>query len=164
MSPKQPEPSSAIRPLKRRMAFACVLFLALWPFIHHWMVTTYEMDPWMYFGVSMYTRPRPIARVSALETARPGQPFQLLLVRDFAEPSRSMVTRRVRLLARGVAASGRLYRPAGVVEEIFQLLPPEVDRLAFTIERLELGPDARLASRLARTECSRSGPSCTIVR
>ncbi len=164
MSPRKPEPSSPVPPIKQRLAFACVLFLALWPFVHHWMVTTYEMDPWMYFGVSMYTRPRPIARVSAFETARPGQPFQPLLVRGFAEPSRSMVARRVRQLSRGAAASGRLFRPAGVVEEIFQLLPPEVDRLAFTIERLELGPDARLAFRSARAECRRHGPSCQFVR
>ena len=46
----------------------------------------------------------------------------------------------------------------------YLLNPPGVDRLAFRFERLELGPDARLAFHSARAECRRHGPSCQFVR
>jgi len=44
--------------IKKRVLFVALVFLAVWPILHHGIVTTYDMDPWLYFGMSMYARPR----------------------------------------------------------------------------------------------------------
>jgi len=40
--------------IKKRVLFVALVFLAVWPILHHGIVTTYDMDPWLYFGLSMY--------------------------------------------------------------------------------------------------------------
>lgn len=47
---------------KRRLAAALVLFLALWPAVHHGLARSYGINPWRFLGWSMYAVPN--ARVN----------------------------------------------------------------------------------------------------
>ena len=154
--------------IKKHILFGCIVFLGLWPIFHHWLVTRYEMDPWKYFGMSMYSTPRTIASVpSTMEIAYPGQTFQEVTFRSREHPFASQLHQKARELVRRRSDYGTLYRPEVIVKEMFQILPSGIDRLAFTIGFLSFGSEAMLTLRVVRTECQRrmgpSGVECNVV-
>ncbi len=152
---------------KKRVLFGLLVFLGLWPIFHHWLVTRYEMDPWKYFGMSMYAMPRPMARLISMEMAYPGQPFQAISLPYSDQPFAVHLEQKARELVRRRKDYGTLYRPEVVVSEMFQILPGEIDRLAFTMGLLSLDSKAMLTLRVVRTECQkrvgRSGVKCNVV-
>ncbi len=42
---------------KRRLAALLILFLILWPAVHHQLVRSHGIDPWRFLGWSMYAVP-----------------------------------------------------------------------------------------------------------
>jgi nitrate reductase NapE component len=48
---------------KRRLAAGLVLFLVLWPALHHGLVRSYGIDPWRFLGWSMYAAPNAQVRL-----------------------------------------------------------------------------------------------------
>ena len=153
--------------LKKRVLFGFIVFLGLWPIFHHWLVTRYEMDIWKYFGMSMYARARPMARLFSMEMAYPGQPFQAISLRFSEQRFASQMDQKARELVSRRKDYGTLYRPEVVVREMFQILPSEIDRLAFTMEFLSFDAEAMLTQRVVRTECQkkmgRSAVDCNVV-
>jgi len=153
--------------LKKRVLFGFIVFLGLWPIFHHWLVTRYEMDPWLYFGMSMYTTPRPIVPFFSMEIAYPGQPFQEVPIRFSDQPSPSPLDKKARELISRRKDYGTLYRPEVIVREMFQILPGGIDRLAFKIGFLSFDSEAMLTLRVVRTECQkkmdRFGVDCKVT-
>jgi len=137
--------------IKKRVAFGAIVFLAVWPIIHHGIVTTYDMDPWLYFGMSMYARPRPILGVIALEAAYPGESFRS--VNPDALQADSPLRRKIQMLTDGRAWYGTLFNPECVVEEMFDAFPRDIDRISFTMRVLKLDAGGMLVAQDARTEC-----------
>ena len=152
---------------KKRAVFGFVLFLGLWPIFHHWLVTRYEMDPWKYFGMSMYAKTRPMVNLASMEMAYPGELFQELPFRSPEDRfAVTLLEKTLELVARR-KNYGTLYRPEVIVREMFQILPSEIDRLTFTMGLLSLDSKAMLTLRVVRTECKkemdRSGVECKVV-
>ena len=151
--------------IKKRVLFVAIVFLAVWPIIHHGIVTTYDMDPWLYFGMSMYARPRPILGVIALRAAYPGEPFRSVNPNDL--PANSPLRRNIRMLTDGRAWYGTLHNPEPVVEEMFDSFPSDIDRVSFTMRVLNLNAEGMLVAQDTRTECrkgkDRSQVECTTV-
>ena len=137
--------------IKKRVLFVALVFLAVWPILHHGIVTTYDMDPWLYFGLSMYARPRPILGVIALQAAYPGESFRS--VNPDALPTDSPLRRNIRMLTDGRAWYGTLHNPEPVVEEMFDAFPSDIDRIAFTMRSLSLDAEGMMVARDTRTEC-----------
>ncbi len=137
--------------IKKRVVFVAIMFLAIWPIVHHGIVTTYDMDPWLYFGMSMYARPRPTIYISAMEAAYPGQPFQSVN-RDAVQASLPL-QRNLQMLANGRTNYGTLYNPEPVVEEMFDAFPSDIDRVSFTMRVLNLNAEGMLVAQDTRTEC-----------
>lgn len=137
--------------IKKRVVFFTVVFLAIWPIIHHGIVTRYDMDPWLYFGMSMYARARPTIYIGAMDAAYPGQPFQS--VNPDAVQASLPLQRNLEMLANGRTNHGTLYNPEPVVKEIFKEFPRDIDRLAFTVRSLSLNDEGMMVARDARTEC-----------
>ncbi len=137
--------------IKKRVVFFAIAFLWVWPMLHHVMVTAYDMDPWLYFGMSMYARARPTIYIGAMEAAYPGQPFQSVN-RDAVQASLPLL-RNLEMLANGRTNYGTLYNPEPVVKEIFKAFPRDIDRLAFTVRSLSLDAEGMLVAQDARTEC-----------
>lgn len=137
--------------IKKRVVFVAIVFLAFWPIVHHVIVTTYEINPWIYFGLSMYAKASPTVDIVALEAAYPGQPFQSVN-RDALRAS-LLLRRNLRLLADNRHSYGTLYNPETVAKEMFDEFPSDVDRLAFTMQLLNLDAKGVLMARNLRTEC-----------
>ncbi len=137
--------------IKKRVVFVAIVILALWPIVHHGIVATYDINPWLYFGLSMYTRPRPFIDIVAMEAAYPGQPFQSVN-RDALHASLPLQS-NLHKLANGRAWYGTLYNPEPVVDEMFDAFPSEIDRLAFTTRSLSLNTEGMLVAQDTRTEC-----------
>ncbi len=137
--------------IKKRVVFFAIAFLWVWPIIHHGIVTAYDMDPWLYFGMSMYARPRPTIYIGAMEAAYPGQPFQSVN-RDAVQASLPL-QRNLQMLANGRTNYGTLYNPEPVVKEIFKAFPRNIARLAFTVRSLSLNAEGMLVAQDTRTEC-----------
>ena len=137
--------------IKKRVAFVAMVFLAVWPIIHHGIVTTYDMDPWLYFGLSMYARPRPILGVTALEAAYPGESFRS--VNPDALQADSSLQRNIRMLTDGRAWYGTLHDPKSIVAEMFDAFPRDIDRVSFTMRVLNLNAVGMLVAKDTRTEC-----------
>jgi len=137
--------------IKKRVVFVAIMFLAIWPIAHHGIVTTYDMDPWLYFGMSMYARARPTIYIGAMEAAYPGQPFQPVN-RDAVQASLPL-QRNLEMLANGRTNYGTLYNPEPVVEEMFGDFPSDIDRLAFTMRVLNLNAEGMMVAKDTRTEC-----------
>ena len=151
--------------IKKRVVFVAIVILALWPIVHHGVVATYDINPWLFFGLSMYTRPRPFIDIVAMQAAYPGQPFQSVN-RDAVHTSLPLQS-NLHKLADGRAWYGTLYNPEPVVEEMFDAFPGEIDRLAFTTRSLVLDAEGMLVARDARTECrkgkERGDVACAVV-
>ncbi len=151
--------------IKKRVAFVAMVFLAVWPIIHHGIVTTYDMDPWLYFGLSMYARPRPILGVTALEAAYPGESFRS--VNPDALQADSSLQRNIRMLTDGRAWYGTLHNPEPVVAEMFDAFPRDIDRISFTLRVLKLDAKGMLVAKDTRTECrkgkERGEVECVVV-
>ncbi len=137
--------------IKKRVLFVALVFLAVWPILHHGIVTTYDMDPWLYFGLSMYARPRPILGVIALEAAYPGESFRSVNLNALL--ANSPLRRNIRMLTDGRAWYGTLHNPEPVVEEMFDAFPSDIDRISFTMRSLSLDAEGMLVAQDARTEC-----------
>jgi len=137
--------------IKRRVVFAAIVFLAIWPMVHHVIVTTYEINPWIYFGLSMYAKVSPRPEIVALEAAYPGQPFQSVnrnTLRASLPLKRSIWT-----LAFNRQNYGTLYNPEPIVAEMFDPFPPDINRLAFTMRVLNLNAEGTMVAKDTRTEC-----------
>ncbi len=39
---------------KKRIVFAALMLVVVWPLVHHGLVRRYEINPWKFFGWSMY--------------------------------------------------------------------------------------------------------------
>ncbi len=137
--------------IKKRVLFVAIVFFWVWPIIHHGIVTTYDMDPWLYFGLSMYARPRPILGVIALQAAYPGEPFRS--VNPDALQAHSPLRRNIRMLTDGRAWYGTLHNPEPVVEQMFDAFPRDIDRVSFTMRVLNLNAEGMLVAQDTRTEC-----------
>jgi hypothetical protein len=149
---------------KRRVMFGAVVLLALWPFLHHGVVAYFELDPWLYFGVSMYTQPRPIVRTVDFQYSTADGRLRTLPVHKFENPRRAWFADRAEHVAKRDAAMGRLHPIEDSAQRLFELLPRKIERLAFGFERMHLGPDARLHRRVDRVDCTRDGPVCQVDR
>ena len=137
--------------IKKRVVFAAIVFLAIWPMVHHVIVTTYEIYPWIHFGLSMYAKASPRPDITALEAAYPGQPFQS--VNRNALRASLPLQQSLKILAFNRHNYGTLYNPEPVVKEIFKEFPRDIDRLAFTVRSLSLNDEGMMVARDARTEC-----------
>ncbi len=137
--------------IKKRVAFVVIMFLAVWPIIHHGIVTKYDIDPWLYFGLSMYARPRPILGFIALEAAYPGESFRS--VNPDALQADSPLRRNIRMLTDGRAWYGTLFNSEHVVKEMFDAFPSDIDRVSFTMRVLNLNAEGMLVAQDTRTEC-----------
>ncbi len=151
--------------IKKRVVFVAIVFLGVWPMVHHVMVTTFDMDPWLYFGMSMYTRARPILGVVALEAAYPGEPFRS--VNPDSLQTSLPLRRNIRMLTDGRAWYGTLFNPEPVVKEMFDAFPREIDRVSFTMRVLKLDAEGMLVAKDTRTECrkgkERGEVECVVV-
>ena len=99
--------SSSIR---RRVMLAIVVFVLVWPIAHAGLVARYQLDPWEFFGWSMYALPG--ARVQVLvEVERDGE----------IHPLRAMgeMRQRVQRFARRRNALGLLVSTEPLATEIF---------------------------------------------
>ncbi len=141
------------------------MFLWVWPILHHVMVTAYDMDPWLYFGMSMYARARPTIYIGAMEAAYPGQPFQSVN-RDAVLASLPLL-RNFEMLTNDRKHYGTLYNPEPVVKEIFKAFPRDIDRLAFTVRSLSLNDEGMMVAKDTRTVCrkgkERGEVECAVV-
>src|SRR5690242_3894312 len=52
---------------KRSAMIGFLICFALWPALHHVLVRHFEMNPWKFFGWSMYCVPATFVHVSAFE-------------------------------------------------------------------------------------------------
>jgi len=151
--------------IKKRVVFFAIVFLGIWPIVHHGIVTTYEMDPWLYFGMSMYARARPTIYIGAMEAAYPGQPFQPVN-RDAVQASLPL-QRNLEMLTNDRSNYGTLYNPEPVVKEIFKAFPRDIDRLAFTVRSLSLNEEGMMVAKDTRTVCrkgkERGEVECAVV-
>jgi len=149
--------------IKKRVVFGAIVFLAIWPTVHHGLVATYEINPWIFFGLSMYARANPTPDIVALEAAYPGQPFQPVN-RDALRASLPL-RRNLRTLVDGRSSYGTLYNPETVAEEMFDAFPRDIDRVSFTMRVLNLNAKGMLVAKDARTVCQkgkeRSQVECT---
>jgi len=127
------------------------VFFWVWPIIHHGIVTRYDMDPWLYFGMSMYARARPTIYIGAIDAAYPGQPFQP--VNPEAVLASLPMQRHLKMLTNDRTNYGILYNPEPVVKEIFKEFPGDIDRLAFTVRSLSLNDEGMMVAKDTRTEC-----------
>ena len=137
-------------PLRRRVMASLVLLTLLWPLVHLVLVERFRLDPWEFFGWSMYALPAAQMQI-AVEAERTG----------IAKPLRAMGTSRegIRRLARRRSALGTLASVESTAREIFAE-DPAIDALTFVFREIRLDPkSARLVSRDDRVRIEREAGS-----
>jgi hypothetical protein len=96
--------------IRRKVMLAIVAFVLVWPVVHVGLVARYRLDPWEFFGWSMYALPA--ARVQVrVEVERAGE----------IRPLRAMgaMRRRVTAFARRSTALGAFAPTASLAREVF---------------------------------------------
>jgi hypothetical protein len=95
--------------LRRRVMLAIVAFVLVWPVAHAGLVARYRLDPWEFFGWSMYALPA--ARVQIrVDVERGGETAPLRAMGD--------MRRRVQAFARRRTALGTLASTEVLAREI----------------------------------------------
>ena len=83
-------------PVRRRIMMAIVAFVLVWPLAHAGLVAGYRLDPWEFFGWSMYALPA--ARVQVrVDVERDGQTLPLRAMGDMRRRVKSFARRRTAL-------------------------------------------------------------------
>jgi len=145
------------RELKKRMLFGVLVLVTVWPAIHHVAVERWEVNPWMFFGLSMYTRPRPIVKVVDLQIGMGRQPLRTVEGTMLgADPQRKAdeISYLTGKLALDRLAYGTLRSPVGTVGEIFTLFP-RAKRMHIQVEIGEMNAAATMSTRLIDYDCTR---------
>ncbi len=135
--------------LKKRTTFLFLVTLSCWPFAHHAMVRTWNMDQWRFFGFAMYTAPKSRVRVLDVKVDWSGES-------DIGPAEERAFRRLVRQLARGRQTLGRLYDWRATIREMFTLLPGDVKSVSISMSKSYLDGDAMLRTRPLDMGCRRS--------
>ena len=75
------------------MMLAIVAFVLVWPVAHAGLVARYGIDPWEFFGWSMYALPAPRIQVR-VEVERGGETYPLRAMGDLRRRVRAFASRR----------------------------------------------------------------------
>lgn len=97
-------------PLRRKVMLTIVAFVLGWPVAHAGLVARYGIDPWEFFGWSMYALPAPRIQIR-VEVERDGETHALRAMGD--------LRRRVQAFARRRTAFGTLAPTVSLAQEIF---------------------------------------------
>ena len=133
-------------PLRRRLMATIVALTLFWPLGHLVLVERFRLDPWEFFGWSMYALPGGQMQI-AVEAERMG----------ISKPLRAMGASRqaILLLARRRSALGTLASVESTAREILAE-DPAIDALVFVFREIRLDPEsARLVSRDDRVRFER---------
>jgi hypothetical protein len=111
-----------------------VLLTLLWPLVHIALVERFRLDPWEFFGWSMYALPAVQMQI-AVEAERAG----------IMKPLRTMGTSReeIRRLARRRSALGTLASVESTSREIFEG-DPAIAALVFVFREIRLDSESAL--------------------
>ena len=114
--------------VRRRIAMAVLMASLLWPPFHHVLVRSLELDPWAFFGWSMYAVPnlRLNVRAARIEEVAGAEPDWNAISPALYGAMREYALRRQRF--------GRLLPPDGLAEEIFAR-QPELPGLLIRVRR-----------------------------
>ena len=145
---------------KRRLVFAVLGALSLWPVAHHALVASFDMDPWRLLGFSMYATPKRQMKVLSVEMGWP--PEVPAEQRALAPEQRTAFDRRLRDLRNGRKTLGRLYPWRATMGDLLALLPDEVGRLTVTLSQSYVDPQAMLRIRTLVFRCDRGGSAAQV--
>lgn len=113
---------------RRRVMVAIVIFVLVWPIAHAGLVSRYRLDPWEFFGWSMYALPA--ARVQILvEVERGGENHPLRAMGE--------MRRRVQHFARRRTALGLLAPTESLAKEILAS-DPTIDAVVIVTREIAL--------------------------
>jgi len=133
--------------LRRNLMASIVVFVLLWPIAHAVLVARFRIDPWEFFGWSMYALPA--ARVQVrVDVERGGE----------VQPLRAMgeARRRIQRFARRRTAMGRLAPTESLAREIMGE-DPTIDAVVIVAREIVLDRDSsRLVARNERNRHPRS--------
>lgn len=113
---------------RKRLAAAVVCALALWPAVHLFLSSRYQIDPWEFFGWGMYALPSPQVHLR-MEQLVDGRP---VIVR----PSEATLE-RLEKFARDRTRFGRFASIDTLGREILDL-EPQMQGVAVILRRWEL--------------------------
>ena len=125
--------------LKRWLAGGLLAVAAIWPLVHFGLVRGLEVSPWKLGGFAMYSEPVPPVLVVILE---PGE--QALVPVD----PRSLPPPAARALLefqKDRHALGALVEPEALGRAVLAARP-DLPAVVIALQRLRLGPDARMVS------------------
>ena len=123
---------------KQKLVVVMLAVLAVWPLLHHSLVRRYELNPWRFFGWSMYTRP--VNKIAVRVRPSSG---------DYAALDGATVAGELAAYIRARASWGKLARPDALARATLERNPRlpgvvvEVENLLLRPEsgRFELSPD-----------------------
>ncbi len=111
--------------LRKRVASAFILFVAVWPLVHYGLCRTFDINPWKFNGFAMYTVPvRQIELVYVgIGNGREER------IEPFEHPALAKEAKRFQ---QGVWTLGRLYPPHLLANMIFDEFPQYDEVLVVT--------------------------------
>ncbi len=131
---------------RSRIAVGLLAVLAVWPGLHHGLVRGVEIDPWAFFGWSMYAVPnlRINVRAGRVELDASGEMLAETVDWNAISPH---AYRAMRAYAERRAVWGRLLAPDALAEEIFAG-QPDLPGVVIRVRRWVIDRDsARIAPR-----------------
>jgi hypothetical protein len=136
---------------KKRAVFLLMVVLSVWPLAHHWMATTWDMDPWRFFGFSMYAVPKSrVALVTFGFGVDPDVPTP-----ELTDDQRRAFMQLAGDLRGGRQALGTLYPWRSTFRRMFDLLPEEIGTISIVLGKSYLDEEAMLRIRRLEMECRR---------
>jgi hypothetical protein len=117
--------------VKRALAIAVLVFVAVWPFVHRVLVAKYDINPWKLGGFAMYTTPTPPIQVVLFHKV--GASLAPIDERELPRPVRRQAD-AFRTLRH---ARGRLRRPDALGAAVLEARP-DLDWVVIAVQRMRL--------------------------
>jgi hypothetical protein len=126
---------------KRKIVIAALLALGVWPAVHRVLIPRLDLNPWKWFGWSMYCVPPTVIKVYTFSGASGRElPFGEL------SPGEQAALRRVYdVFGKQRVEWGRWVRPDGFARALFDAYPGE-DHIEIVVQRLRLNRQSALFS------------------
>lgn len=117
---------------KKRISIFLLSIFLIWPLIHTYLVFKYEINPWKFFGWSMYISPSTATTIKVIAKVNnknhylePKTSTQKALLKDHATYSNNY---------------GKFYEPNKLVEEIIQKIDKKPDAIKIIVEKWIFSP------------------------
>lgn len=116
---------------RKKLVVLILVVVSAWPLVHHGLMRGFDLNPWKWFGWSMYAVPP--GRVRVFPYAQDGRPLGVTQMQRLAPDAQQRVRSAYQQFIRSCEGFGKNAEPDGFARALLEAYP-EVDGVRLDVE------------------------------